>query len=113
MRAVDPLLPEQRLERAALPARQRRVRRLHDAKLFRGGEPPPRLLRHRLLRGTVQARGLILLDWLGHVRPSILRPSLQRYPGGAVSADVGTEGSARSERPPTRSSRRCPSLAQP
>jgi catechol 2,3-dioxygenase-like lactoylglutathione lyase family enzyme len=30
---------------------------------------------------------------LGHVRGTILRPSVQRYPEGAVSRDVGTEGS--------------------
>ena len=34
--------------------------------------------------------------WLGHVRGTILRPSVQRYPEETVSRDVGTEGAAHS-----------------
>jgi len=49
------------------------------------------LLALALGRGDLSTRNL---GWLGHVLKTILRPSVQRYPGATVSGDVGTEGRA-------------------
>jgi hypothetical protein len=96
---------DHRLERAWLAACEGRVGSLHQPQLLGRGELAPHLGRHRLLRRVVHA-GLTLLalapcggafstwnlGWLGHVWGTILRPSVQRYRGGTVSGDVGTEG---------------------
>ena len=79
---------------------------LHQPQLLRRGEPPTGLGGHALYRGSVHAATTLcalgldgpftIKNWgcFRHVGLAILRPSVQRYPEGPVSRDVGTGGCA-------------------
>lgn len=99
-RAVDALSSKQRFQVASLAARQAGVGLLHDAELVGSAKDSAGSLRHGLEGSAARAglsalalrRGVSVGDsgWFRHDLRSILRPSVIRFRGGAVSHDVGT-----------------------
>jgi hypothetical protein len=104
-RAVDAFPAQHGSQCTALAAGKATVCLLHDAELVSWAEHPAAAFGHRLQGALSLAERTPLAlalhcafrirdtDWLGHDLSSILRPLLLRFPGGAVSNDVGTLGS--------------------
>jgi hypothetical protein len=107
MGAVDAFLAKECFESAAHTAADRSLGGGQQALLLGRGEPTTSLLgfgfhgcsartkvggRTLFVAGHESDFQIRLLRWLRHVRDTILRPSVQRYPEETVSRDVGTEG---------------------